>query len=326
MHNTIYPTFVGRIRVENPLWLAPLAGISIPAYRRFHRRLGAGLVHTEMVSTTGLVKGNTKTRHLLAFKDEERPIVLQLFGSDPVELQEAAHLALSLYSFDGLEINMACPMPKILKKGAGARLLETPFLAKEMVSSLNVLGLPVWVKLRKLPGESLFSTTGFCELLLEAGADLLILHGRTPAQRYEGLSDRLTLKEAAASFPGKVAATGDVYTPSDVEAYLEMGCVGVLAARGTLKDVYLIPKTLYQLGFIKEDFWKDPSPSIQLEALIRLGNEIALEEGEKTALVMIRRMLSGTFKGIPGASQFRQKAAQTRNWKELLHWMQSIYF
>jgi tRNA-dihydrouridine synthase B len=308
----------GGVSASSPIWLAPLAGITTRSFREFHRKMGAGLAHTEMTSAVGLSYKNKRTSRLVGDDTEPGPIVLQLFAPDARSLERGAELALSMRRFDALEINMACPMPKVAKKGSGAALLDRPEEARRMTEALKIFGLPVWVKLRIIdPAKGGATTGGFCETLIEAGADLLLLHGRTPAQRYEGSSDKETVCETARNFPGLVAASGDYYEPSDAMAYLEGGCAAVLAARGALRDAYLIPKTPNALGYDAPQNLLHPNAADQIDALREIGRFGLAHEGERFTLVMVRRMLAGFFKNLPGASAIRQGCSACRDWGSL---------
>ena len=299
--------------MDSPIWLAPLAGITTSSLRQFHRELGAGLVHTEMVSALGLVHGGRKTREYLRFDETERPIVLQLFGPDADSLSKGAEIALNAYVYEGLQVNMACPMPKVTKKGAGAKMLDSPLAAAEVVRRLKRFGVPLWIKIRLLPSTHAMTTESLCSLFLEAGADLLLVHGRTAAQRYEGRADRGEVCRLARKFPGKIVGSGDYYTPEDAVDILDGGCAAVIAARGIIRDVMLIPKTLQRLGYdIPEGQFFGIEE--QVDSLLLLGDRTFLREGESTVLVLVRRMLAGLFKGFSGAATLRQQIAQLRTW------------
>lgn len=309
---------VGGLTLENPLWLAPLAGVTVPAVRAFFRRLGVGLTHTEMVSAAGMVMGNRKTEGMVGSPDgRDRPLILQLFGDDPALMEEAACCALALGGFDGLGINMACPMPKVFRKGSGARLLERPDLAREMTVRLARLGPPLWIKLRKATEAHPLSTEAFCGLLLEAGADHLTLHGRTASQRYEGEADGEAVLALARTFPGKVSASGDVYSPDDVRRYLDGGCAGVFLARGILRDPFLVPRALAALGFRVDETLCRPSPEKEIALLLEMGRDLKENHGERFALVLLKRFVSCMFKGFTGASAFRRAVASEMNWTGL---------
>lgn len=319
-----FPRAVGGVSVDNPVWLAPLAGITSCSLRLFFRRLGAGLVHTEMVSALGLCHGGRKTLELLAGTDEERPVVLQLFGSKADDIARGAETALGFRKFEAVEVNMGCPMPKVTKKGSGARLIENPKEASEIVKKLLPLKLPVWVKTRITPQGSAMTTCDFCDILLESGADLVLLHGRTAAQRYEGTASKDAVGEAAMRFPGSICASGDCYTSDDFMDYMRLGCAAVLAGRGVLKDVFITVKALCALGANVPARYSDPDAKLQAELLLELVRNTYNTEGQQQALMIARRMLAALFKGFPGAVQLRRTGAGARTFAEmedlLLNW------
>ena len=310
---------IGGVSVRSPIWLAPLAGVTTRTFRSFHRDMGAGLVHTEMVSAIGLSYRNKKTGDMIGNEGEASgPIALQLFSPDADSLARGAELALCLRRFDALEINMACPMPKVTKKGSGASLLARPDESRRMVERAVKFGLPVWAKMRIIPEQAGgIGTEEFADGLFGAGAELLMIHGRTPAQRYEGTSDKAKVCAAARKFPGRIAASGDYYAPSDAMRYLNGGCVAVLAARGALRDAYLIPKTNAALGMNVPRELTDPTLSDEISALIALGRLGAANEGERFTMVLARRMLAGLFKGFDGAANIRKTCALCRDWASL---------
>ncbi|MDO9508014.1 MAG: tRNA-dihydrouridine synthase family protein [Thermovirgaceae bacterium] len=312
-----FPRRIGGVTVENPVWLAPLAGITVPSVRLFFRTLGAGLAHTEMISCAGLLHGSKKTLAMLRILDGERPVVLQLFAGDERTLLEGALIAASSSAFDAVGINMACPMPKVLKKGAGSRLLDRPEVAGAMVRSLAAAGLPVWVKTRKMPENSPIGTLAFTEMLLEAGASHVCIHGRSPRQRYGGDSDRSVILSVASAFPGMIAASGDVYSPDDVYDLLVGGCSAVFVARGSFRDPFLVPAALHRCGFPVDKSLLGADPGRRIEKLLLLGDGLAAEEGERIALLLLKRFLSGIFRGLCGASQFRRTIALATTWESM---------
>ena len=300
------------------LWLAPMAGITIPPVRLFFSRLGAKITHTEMVSASGLLYKNKKTRSMLEILPGESSVILQLFAGDADSLVRAAEFALTIAddnkkqngaaSYFAFGINMACPMPKVQKRGAGAKLLEFPDLAFSMVEKLKKIGLPVWVKIRKTPQKDGLTTCQFIEGLIEAGADNVCLHGRTPAQRYEGTADKGIVCDMAKIFPGKISGSGDVYTHEDAKVYLEAGCVGVMAARGALANPFI--------------FRSDPSYPLaceQLELLQQFGRDVSNWAGPRIAVIMVKRLLAGLLKGICGAGVFRREIARELDYEKITY-------
>lgn len=311
MSGWAYPSSIGGLLVDGPLWLAPMAGITTPSVRLFQRRLGVSLVHTEMVSAFGLIYGGRKSAEILVPAEGEEPIVPQLFGPHGDCLLAGARIALEAYPFKVLEVNMACPMPKVTKKGAGAAMMDRPLEAFRAVRLLKGLGLPVWVKCRVMPGG--FSDTArFCGGLLDAGADLLMVHGRTAPQRYEGKADVEQVLGLARSFPGLVVGSGDVFLPGDVLRYLEGGCPAVLLARGFVRDPLLAWRCSAELGL-------KPSPASlsPLDALLELGDMLLAREGERTCLLLVKRMAAAALKGHPGDAERRNRMMGMKSWIEL---------
>lgn len=298
----------------NPVWLAPLAGITVPAVRRFFKRLGAGLTHTEMVSCAGLVHGSKKTFRMLETLNEDPPVVLQLFAGSEEVLLRGAELALKEDRWAAISINMGCPMPKVLKKGAGAALLKKPEEAERMVKSLSLLGKPVWVKIRKL-SDNYADTFSFIEKMLNAGAVHVSLHGRTPAQKYEGLADRNVVYEAARMFPGYIGGSGDVFSVDDGLGYLKNGCVSVLLARGAIKDPFMFPNILHRLGYEVDSRYLSNSIDVRIKTFRDFAYDVKEEAGEKVALILIKRLVSGMFRGFNGVSSFRRDVGSAKNWE-----------
>ena len=312
-----WPRRVGGVEAENPLWLAPLAGITFGSFRRFHRALGAGLVHTEMVSALGLKYNGRKTKELLHGSADESPCVLQIFGSNADDILRGAEIALEIRSFEALEVNMACPMPKVTKKGGGSRLMENPKEATAIMRRLKQLSLPVWAKVRIMPKNAEEPTSDFCERLFDGGADFVFVHGRTPAQRYEGAASRDSVEEVARLYPGRIGGSGDCYRPEDFIDAMDRGCAAVLAARGVLRDAFLIPRSLKAMGGTVPEEFCDPAPEAQTKILLELGGSIYNTEGGPLALTIARRMLGALFKGFAGASQLRRAGATAKSWPEM---------
>jgi tRNA-dihydrouridine synthase len=318
-------TEAGGLKLANELWLAPLAGVTIPPVREFFTLLGAGLTHTEMISCTGLTRGNHKTEGMLRLLPDEGPVILQLFAGDADTMAKGAETALAANAdggfrqFAALGINMACPMPKVTKRGAGAALMGTK-TASAMVRSLKRLGLPVWVKTRKMPDGG--ETLQFIEELAEAGADNICIHGRTTVQRYEGRADRSAAAAAAARFPEKISASGDVYAVEDVEEYLNMGCVGVMLARGALANPYLFPLALRARGYDVPESLTNPTQERRAQLLYGLGERIQEICGPKTALVLLKRLAAGMFKGVPGVSELRRRIGLAPSLEDLFRNLQ----
>lgn len=311
---------IGGVDVENPIFLAPMAGVTVSAVRRLFRRMGVALTHSEMVSSTGLIFGGKKTLNITEYTDIEQPMVLQLFDGDVDRLCKSAELCLKAHSYAALGINMACPMPKILKRGAGSKLLQNPDVASKMVHELKRFGLPVWPKIRKVvPDGNIYplSTLDITEKLIEAGADNVAIHGRTPAQRYEGIADKNEVLSVAQKFPSMVTATGDVFSADDVKFYLDGGCAAVLLARGAVANPFIAAQSLRSLGYNTTLVGDDMPIEKRAELLIDFANDIKNIHGENFALVLIRRFTPGFFKEKSGVGDFKRALAVVRDWETM---------
>ena len=287
----------GGIDLKTPLCLAPLAGITSLPVREFFSEHGASLTHTEMISCAGLIRDNAKTFDMLAVSEHEAPLIVQLFGNDDGLLLAGAEVVMNRCShFSGFGINMACPMPKITRNGSGAAVMKKPDLAARMVKAVKTLGLPVWVKIRRLDDDT--DTLRLVEVLAEAGADNVCIHGRTCAQRYEGVADREIVRKAAAKFPGLIGASGDVRTVEDIREYLSYGCVVIMLARGIITDPFMFEEFCGQTR-TNED---------RLSELIRFSYRAEELAGGHRALVLLKRFAGSVLRFSRGSAELRRQA------------------
>lgn len=229
------PFSIGSLRLENRVVQAPLAGIANWAYRRQSRRHGAGFTVSEMVASMGLHHANRKTHDMLAVVADEHPVGIQLFGSDPDVMAEAARIAAEAGA-DLIDINMGCPVPKICKTGAGAALLDDLDRAADIVSAMvRAVEVPVTVKMRRgmragdaRPGEA-------ARRLVAAGAAGIFFHPRAAVERYDGRADHRITADVVAAVDVPVIASGDITTPAEARAVLEeSGCAAVAIGRAAL--------------------------------------------------------------------------------------------
>ena len=278
------------------------------AMREFFALHGAGLTHTEMISCAGLVRDNAKTFDMLSLSEHEEDVIVQLFGNDDALVVEGAEVVLSRSEgISALGVNMACPMPKITRNGSGSALMKKPDIAARMVKGLKGLGLPVWVKTRKFEDDA--DTLRFVDVLVNAGADNVCIHGRTPAQRYEGTADRKITAEAAKKFPGLISASGDVKTIADIEEYLSCGCAGVMIARGALAN-----------PFIFEEYAGIFRPQEErIDELINFAYRARELSGEHRAVVLMKRFAGSVLRFAHGSAEQRRLAMQADNLNELLN-------
>lgn len=297
---------IGGIDLTGKLFLAPLAGITTLPVREFFCGHGASLTHTEMISCAGLIRDNAKTFDMLAVSEREGPLVVQLFANDSGVLVLGGEVVRERCAkFSAFGINMACPMPKITKNGSGSALLKKPDIAVNMVRGLKALGLPVWVKMRRLESDD--ATLRFADGIISAGADNVCIHGRTPSQRYEGIADRSIITISAREFPGMISASGDVRTVDDVREYLSMGCAGVMIARGAFGNPFLF----------EEYCGKFRTRDEKISELLNFGRNTVEISGEHKAVVLMKRFAGSILRNERGSAELRQKAMMSNSLAEI---------
>ena len=267
------PLAIGALRLQRRLFMAPMAGISSLAFRRSVRRYGAGLVFTEMISSAGILYNNQRTLVYLACGPDEHPIGFQLFGTKPAEMAHAAEVCVAAGA-DLIDINMACPVRKVVKTGAGAALLAEPELAAAVVKAVaGAAGdVPVTVKLRAglRPGDGL--GLAVAPRLVDAGTQAVCLHPRYATQLYCGVADHSLTEQLCRAAPVPVIASGDVYGPEDCERLLGTGAAAVMVARGALGRPWVFAEILRHNA---------PTPDEQMEEVRRFAAEAVAERGER---------------------------------------------
>lgn len=293
----LHPIDIGGIRTENNVFLAPLAGYTNYPFRKICLGAGAGLTCTEMVSAKGLHYGSENTRELLYSGEAEKIKEAQLFGSDPAVLREACESD-ALAPFDIVDINMGGPMPKIFNNGEGSALLSSPALAAKIVSECKKSGKRVTVKMRiGLTAESVVAAD-FAKAMLDAGADMLSVHGRTRDKIYAGEPDYVAVAAVVRAAEGKVPviANGGIFSVEDADRMLEnTGADGVMLARAAMSDPQIFC-----------DFTGMPRRSKREVILTQLAETKELF-GERFATVYMRKMAALYLKGEKGAAAARER-------------------
>lgn len=297
---------IGDISVDTPFFLAPLAGITDSPFRRICRELGAGLVYSEMVSGKGLYYNDKATERLLVIHEEEKPVAYQVFGSEPDIL---GYTARTLASRENclLDINMGCPVPKVVKNGEGSALMKRPELAAEVVRAAAAeAGKPVTVKMRIGWDDKSVNAVEFAQRMEEAGAAAIAVHGRTREQFYSGKADWSMIKQVKEAVSVPVIGNGDVFCGEDALRLMEeTGCDFVMIARGSLGNPWIFQEA--------KALWEGrpvPAPPTAAEKarMMKLHFERLLElKGEYAAVREMRKHVGWYMKGVHGSAQLRRE-------------------
>lgn len=295
--------------------MAPMAGFTDSAFRQLCRKYGAGLVVSEMISAKALCYGDKKTADLLKFCENERPIALQIFGSEPENCAAAAELLMP-YKPDLIDINMGCPVPKIAGNGCGSALMKTPKLAGEIVSATaKAVPVPISVKIRVGWDKDSICAAEFAKILEDSGAALITVHGRTRDQFYTPPVNLDAIAEVKSAVKIPVIANGDIGNGEDMKKMIAYtGCDLVMVGRAALGNPFIFRELeCLQSG-------KEYTPPTFEERMNIIRNLCSLEcdiKGERLAMLELRRHLPFFFKGIKGAAEIRKRCCSVNTAEEL---------
>ena len=290
---------------QKPIILAPMAGISDRSFRRLCRFFGADLAVSEMVSAKGLVYGDRKSRILLAPDESDKPHWVQLFGSEPEIIREAAQITLGAGA-DLIDINMGCPVRKVVKTGAGAALLRDPERATAIMRALDrAPAIPYTIKVRCGWDNNQDVLEHFIDLAATFNAKALTCHPRTATMMFSGKADWDKLFAAAENAPLPIIGSGDINDVEIATGYLtHPNLSGIMLGRGTFGRPWFFREIKKLLN--NEKNWS-PDADLKRETILKHGELLKEEYGEKHGLLLYRKHLAWYIKGLPGAAAFRKK-------------------
>ena len=315
---------IGNVTIGFPFVLAPLAGVSDSPFRQLAREQGAGAVYTEMVSADGLVRANQATLDYIAFEPCERPIGVQLFGSDPAIMAEATRVLADLPAArrpDMVDINMGCPVRKVVTRCAGAALMQdVPRIGRIVAAMAAASDLPVTAKIRLGWDGDSRNVVEVARALEGAGAMAVAIHARTRAEKFEGAANWDLIGEARRAIRIPVIGNGDVRTPADALRMLATtGCAGVMLGRAALGDPWIFRRirALAERGEVL------PLPTAQerLEAGVRHVGMLVRTVGERIAAKEMRKHVAWYIRGLPHSARVREQVNRTRTAAEMVELM-----
>ena len=305
---------IGNLNLDNRVFLSPMAGVTDLPFRLICKEQDCGMLYTEMVNAKALCYDDQNTKKMLKIEEEEHPVAIQIFGSDPEYMGGAAKI-LNSYPNEILDINMGCPAPKITKNGEGSALMLNPKLAGEIVSEIKkVSNKPVTVKFRKGYDDDNINAVEFAKMMEYSGADAIAIHGRTKKQMYEGKADWSYIKQVKDAVSIPVIGNGDVRSVEDFHRMMnETGCDAVMLGRGIVGNPFLIQECVDSITGQKHEF----SMEDRIEICMDHAKGLADTKGEKVAIREMRGLASWYLKGLPGSRIFKNEMSQMNTLEDL---------
>ena len=297
---------LGNLEINSKVVLGPMAGITFDSYRVFMSRFGFGLSVTEMVSDMGLIYGNDETSTYVTFDKNDFLVGVQLFGCEPENMKKGAEIALKMNpNIDFIDVNMGCPVNKVVDNGKGSALMKNPKLCGDIIRALKeVTDKPVTAKIRLGWDNKSINFLDVIEELEKAGVDMIAIHARTKRELYSGQPHYDLLKDLRSKMTVPLVVSGNIFTLDDAINALEItGADAVMVARGGVGNPYLLKQINHY--FETRERLSDPSLKEQLKYCQELGQMIAEDKGEERGMRIYRSIASKFFNGFPNSKKIK---------------------
>jgi len=307
---------LGNLNLSGRVILAPMAGVTDSTFRILARSFGAALSYTEMISADGLVRKNTNSLRLLYFKEEERPIGVQLYGSDPEKLASAAKEVERLKP-DLIDLNFACPVKKVTKKNGGAAVLKDLGLLKKIVSSVTKsVSLPVTLKIRSGWDSENIVALEVAKIAEDCGVSAITIHPRTGKSMFRGKANWDIIGEVKSKVNLTILGSGDIFSPQNVKEMIDStGCDGVMVGRGALGNPWIFERANYYLA--TNELLPEPSIQEVIDVALKHLSLSVQERGEYWGIMRMRKHLLWYIKKLPGNQELRKNIISTEKFEDL---------
>ncbi|MEG2123740.1 MAG: tRNA dihydrouridine synthase DusB [Clostridium sp.] len=308
---------IGNVEIKNNVALAPMAGVTDLPFRLLCKEQGCGLMCTEMISAKALLYKNKNTGPLLETRAEERPLAVQLFGSAPDIMSEMA-LQLEAGPYDIIDVNMGCPVPKIVNNGEGSALMKDPKLVEAILTAMvKKLKKPVTVKFRKGFNDSTVNAVEIAKIAESCGVAAVAVHARTREQYYSGYADREIIRLVKEAVRIPVFGNGDIFTPQDAKAMIEeTGCDGLMIARGAKGNPWIFAQINHYLD--TGELLPPPSPEEVRNMILRHGRLQIEYRGEYIGMREMRKHVAWYTAGYPNSAALRNDINLVESLDELV--------